>query len=148
MATLEKSGLILYVLEMANLREQCAWPHFDFPEEATRKVKDLINAVEAKARLDESLKKKSMSIGKRVLVIGAVISGIQTSLDLGDAGFEVYLVEKSSPYTHSVSTIKSNISRVRKILNQYQIEDERQRFVILTYEHMYIIIIMNIGSLL
>ena len=30
-----------------------------------------------------------------VLVVGAGIGGIQTSLDLADAGFKVYLVEKS-----------------------------------------------------
>jgi len=30
-----------------------------------------------------------------VLVVGGGISGIQTSLDLADSGFRVYLVEKS-----------------------------------------------------
>ena len=38
-ATLEKAGLSPYVLEMANIREQCAWPHFHSPEEATEKAK-------------------------------------------------------------------------------------------------------------
>ncbi len=94
MRTIENAGLSPYVFEMANIREQCAWPHFDFPEEATEKAKDLVNMAIAKVRLDETLKKKTMPIGKRVLVIGAGIAGIQASLDLGDAGFEVYLVEK------------------------------------------------------
>ncbi|OQX51697.1 MAG: disulfide reductase, partial [Candidatus Aminicenantes bacterium 4484_214] len=42
MRTVEEAGLSPYVVEMANIREQCAWPHFDFPEEATQKAKDLI----------------------------------------------------------------------------------------------------------
>ena len=37
-----------------------------------------------------------MPIGKKVLVIGGGIAGIQASLDLGDAGFKVYLVEKDA----------------------------------------------------
>jgi len=94
-ATLEKAGLSPYVLEMANIREQCAWPHFDFPEEATDKAESLTSIAIAKARLDEPLTKKTFPIGKRVLVIGAGIAGIQASLDLGDAGFYVYLVEEN-----------------------------------------------------
>jgi len=93
-ATLEKAGLSPYVLEMANIREHCAWPHFDFPELATEKAKSLLNIAIAKARLDEPLSKKTFPIGKRVLVIGAGIAGIQASLDLADSGFDVYLVEK------------------------------------------------------
>lgn len=94
MEALETAGLSPYVVEMANIREQCAWPHFDSPELATEKAKELVNAAIAKVRFSEPLKKKTMPIGKRVLVIGAGIAGIQASLDLGDAGFEVYLVEK------------------------------------------------------
>ena len=94
-ATLEKAGLSPYVLEMANIREQCAWPHFGSPELATAKATVLTSMAISKARLDESLSKVTFPIGKRVLVIGAGIAGIQASLDLGDAGFDVYLVEKN-----------------------------------------------------
>ena len=34
-------------------------------------------------------------MNKSVLVIGGGVSGIQASIDLGDMGFKVYLVEKS-----------------------------------------------------
>jgi len=94
MSAVEKADLSPYVLEIANIREQCAWPHFDLPSVATQKAKDLVGMAIGKARLDEALAKKTMSIGKRVLVIGGGIAGIQASLDLGDAGFEVVLVEK------------------------------------------------------
>jgi heterodisulfide reductase subunit A len=94
MSTVENVGLSPYVLEIANIREQCAWPHFDFPEVATEKAKSLLGMAIVKARLDEALAKRTMPIGKRVLVVGGGIAGIQASLDLGDAGFKVYLVEK------------------------------------------------------
>ena len=94
MSTVENAGLSPYVLEIANIREQCAWPHFDIPDIATEKAKSLLGMAIVKARLDESLAKRTMPIGKRVLVVGAGIAGIQASLDLGDAGFKVYLVEK------------------------------------------------------
>jgi heterodisulfide reductase subunit A2 len=94
MRAVETAGLSPYVFEMANIREQCAWPHFESPKKATEKAKDLTNMAIAKVRFDESLKKIMMPIGKRVLVIGGGIAGIQASLDLGDAGFKVHLVEK------------------------------------------------------
>jgi len=93
-ATLVKAGLNPYVLEIANIREQCSWPHFNYPDFATEKAKDLTNIAVAKSRLDEPLGAKTIPIGKRVLVVGGGISGIQAALDLGDAGFEVHLVEK------------------------------------------------------
>jgi len=94
MNTLEVAGLSPYMFEMANIREQCAWPHFNTPSDATQKAKCLTYIAIAKARLNKPLKKKIMPVGKNVLVIGAGIAGIQASLDLGDAGFQVYLVEK------------------------------------------------------
>ena len=94
MGIVERAGLSPYLLEIANLREHCSWPHFDKPLEATEKAKDLTNIAIAKVSLNEPLEKRSMPIGKRVLVVGAGIAGIQAALDLGDAGFEVYLVEK------------------------------------------------------
>ena len=94
MKTMEHAGLSPYVLEMANIREQCSWPHYDYPQEATKKAIDLTKMSLAKARLDIPLEKKVIPIGKRVLIIGGGIAGIQAALDLGDAGFQVYLVEK------------------------------------------------------
>ncbi|MBD3286083.1 4Fe-4S dicluster domain-containing protein [candidate division WOR-3 bacterium] len=92
--TLSKAGLNPYVLEMANIREQCSWTHHDQPELATKKAGDLTSAAVAKARLDEPLGSKKIPIGNRVLVIGGGIAGIQAALDLGDAGFKVHLVER------------------------------------------------------
>lgn len=95
MRVLETSGLNPYLLEMANIREHCSWAHGDAPGQATEKATSLTNMAVSKVRLDEPLEKRSVPIGKRALVIGGGIAGIQASLDLGDAGFDVHLVEKS-----------------------------------------------------
>ncbi len=94
MRVLETSGLNPHVLEMANIREHCSWVHPDSPKEATDKATGLTHMSIAKVRLDEPLEKRTMPIGKRVLVVGGGIAGIQAALDLGDAGFKVHLVEK------------------------------------------------------
>ena len=39
---LKDVGLNSYLLEMANLREQCSWVHRDDPEAATSKASDLV----------------------------------------------------------------------------------------------------------
>ena len=92
--TLKEAGLNPYYLEMANIREQCSWVHED-KEEATEKAKKLVEAAVAKALLLEALEEKEVDVIPACLVIGAGIAGIQASLDIADAGFKVYLVEKS-----------------------------------------------------
>jgi heterodisulfide reductase subunit A len=89
-----KAGLNPYVLEMANIREQCSWVHMDQPALATQKAKDLIRMAVAKAELLKPLESETMPVSKEVLVIGGGVAGIQASLDLADAGFHVYLVER------------------------------------------------------
>ena len=91
---LEKAGLSPYVLEIANFREHCSWPHRENPEIATLKAKDLVESSVNKARLDYALDKKTIKMGNRVLVIGGGIAGIQASLDLAAVGKEVTLIEK------------------------------------------------------
>lgn len=93
MKLLEKAGLNPYMLEMANLREQCSWSH-PSKGNATRKAEDLVKMAIEKVRLDKPLDRNSIPIGKRVLIIGGGIAGIQSALDLGDSGFEVFMVEK------------------------------------------------------
>jgi heterodisulfide reductase subunit A len=89
-----KAGLNPYMLEMANIREQCSWVHMDQPAVATQKAKDLIRMALAKAALLQPLDPESMPVSKNVLVIGGGVAGIQAALDVADAGLHVYLVER------------------------------------------------------
>jgi heterodisulfide reductase subunit A-like polyferredoxin len=92
---LQSAGLNPYLLEMANLREQCSWVHMKDPEAATAKSTDLVRMAVSRASLLSPLKEEVIPLTKRTLVIGGGVAGIQTALDLADNGFEVVLVEKS-----------------------------------------------------
>lgn len=91
--TVAAAGLNPYLLEMANIREQCSWVHTD-KEAATSKAIEIVRMAVAKVRRDEALFPKQVGITKRALVIGAGIAGMQTALDIGGAGYQVVLVER------------------------------------------------------
>ena len=91
--TCEKAGLNPYMVEIANIREQCSWIHKN-RDEATAKAIILGRAAIAKVQLNAPLTAMTSPVTKRALVIGGGIAGIQTALDIADAGFEVDIVEK------------------------------------------------------
>ena len=91
--TCASAGLNGYMVEIANIREQCSWIHKD-KEEATEKAVILGRAAIAKVHLNAPLTAGESPVTKRALVIGGGIAGIQTALDIADAGFEVDIVEK------------------------------------------------------
>ncbi|MGD0978237.1 MAG: CoB--CoM heterodisulfide reductase iron-sulfur subunit A family protein [Candidatus Bathyarchaeia archaeon] len=90
-----EAGLNPYLTEIVNLREQVSWAHTHEPEKATEKARALVRMGVARSRLLEPLEKRRVSVEKSVLVVGGGIAGIQASLDLANAGFPVYLVEKA-----------------------------------------------------
>jgi heterodisulfide reductase subunit A len=93
---LKEAGLNPYVLEMANLREQCSWVHMNEPDEATEKAVDLVKMAISRVRLLEPLTEETLPLTKRTLVIGGGVAGIQAALDLADNGYDVIMVEKAA----------------------------------------------------
>ena len=91
--TAAKAGLNPYMVEIANIREQCSWVHKEM-ELGTEKAIILGKAAVAKVHLNAPLTPGESPVTKRALVIGGGIAGIQTALDIADAGFEVDIVEK------------------------------------------------------
>ena len=89
-----EAGLNPYLVEMANLREQCSWVHSHDPAAATVKAKDLVRSAAARARGLAARPELEVPLTQATLVIGGGVAGIQAALDLADSGYEVVLVEK------------------------------------------------------
>lgn len=90
--TAAAAGLNPYMVEIANIREQCSWVHKEMPI-GTEKAIILVKAAVAKVNLNAPLTPGESPVTKRALVIGGGIAGIQTALDIADAGFPVDIVE-------------------------------------------------------
>ena len=91
--TAAAAGINPYMVEIANIREQCSWVHKDMAT-GTEKAIILGKAAIAKVNLNAPLTPGESPVTKRALVIGGGIAGIQTALDIADAGFPVDIVEK------------------------------------------------------
>ncbi len=91
---ISEAGLNPYLLEMANIREQCSWVHGHDSAGATIKAQDLVRSAVARARLLESRTEAEVPVRRSTLVIGGGVAGIQAALDLADSGYPVVLVEK------------------------------------------------------
>src|SRR4030065_2485680 len=92
---LRSAGLNQYLLEMANIREQCSWVHTD-TKEATVKAKAMVYAAICRVELHEELESMSVNMCPNSLIIGGGIAGMTAALELADAGNTVYLVEKNN----------------------------------------------------
>jgi heterodisulfide reductase subunit A len=93
-AAVAEAGLNPFLMEMANIREQCTWAHGHNREGALAKAKDLIASAVAKASFLTPLQMIKVPVTKKAMVIGAGVAGISASLDLGDQGIETILVER------------------------------------------------------
>jgi NADH:ubiquinone oxidoreductase subunit E/NAD-dependent dihydropyrimidine dehydrogenase PreA subunit len=87
------TGVNPYLLSQANIREQCSWVHHD-RREATLKAVDLVRSAVARAGLLKPLRSMEVDVEPAALVVGAGIAGMQSALDIADAGFQTYLVER------------------------------------------------------
>jgi heterodisulfide reductase subunit A len=93
---LQKMGVNPYFFDMSNIREHCSWVHTHEHAAATDKAKDLIKMAVARAAELQPLQEKEVPVKPAVLVIGGGVAGIQAALDVADAGYKVYLVEKTA----------------------------------------------------
>ena len=89
----EKAGLNGYLMEMANIRDQCSWVTED-PRAATVKAKALVGAAVYRVMYHEPLEIKEVPVNPNVLVVGGGIAGIQAALEIADGEHRVYLVER------------------------------------------------------
>jgi heterodisulfide reductase subunit A len=106
-ASMVEAGLNPYLLEMANIREQCSWVYLD-KQKATETAKDLIRMAVAKSRLLEPLEELQVGVEPTSLVLGGGVAGLKASLDLAERGYRIDLVEK-------LPTIGGNAARLGKL---------------------------------
>ena len=100
-----EAGLNPYLMEMANIREQCSWVHMGDRAAATRKAKDLVRSAVERARLLEAQDEKTFPVTDAVMVIGGGVAGIQAALELAAAKHQVYLVERKASIGGIMSTL-------------------------------------------
>ena len=92
--TIREAGLNRYLFELANIRDQNSWVHQAEPQKATEKAKDLVRMAVAKVALAEPLDRLQVPLNRNALVIGGGVAGMSAALNLGDQGFNTYLVEQ------------------------------------------------------
>jgi heterodisulfide reductase subunit A len=89
----ERAGLNPYLTELVSIREQVSWVHTD-KAVATEKSKSLISGTVHRIAYNQPLEKMKVPINSNSLVVGGGIAGIQAALEIANAGFHVYLVER------------------------------------------------------
>jgi len=89
----ESAGLNRYLVQIANVREHCSWIH-DNVDDATKKATALVNAAIKRVALHQPLEITKSPVNKNTLIVGGGIAGIQAALEIANAGYHVYLVER------------------------------------------------------
>jgi heterodisulfide reductase subunit A len=87
------AGLNPYLCELVSIREHVSWVHTD-KIAATEKAKAILSGGVARVVHHEPLEPLHVPIHPATLIVGGGIAGIQAALEIADAGFPVYLVER------------------------------------------------------
>jgi heterodisulfide reductase subunit A len=87
------AGLNPYLCELVSIREQVSWVHSD-KVAATEKSKAIIAGGVERIIWHEPLIPLKVPIHPDTLVVGGGIAGIQAALEIADAGYHVYMVER------------------------------------------------------
>jgi len=89
-----EAGLNPFMMQMANIREMCAWV-VDDVKQATEKARVMVNAAVERVKLHEEIEQPEIEVNPDALVIGAGVAGMSAALLLAQKGRKVCLVEKA-----------------------------------------------------
>ncbi len=90
--TIEAAGINRYLLEMANIREQCSWVHG--PRQATEKALELVRMGISRLQHMVPLSDRLVPVTRRALVLGGGVAGMKAALELADMNVPVVLLEQ------------------------------------------------------
>ena len=105
-----------YLMDMANIREQCSWVHND-KDGATKKAITLINASIEKVKKSDAVNPIYCQTPNEVAVIGGGIAGMNAALSLAKQGTKVTIIE-SSP------SIGGHMAKIGKVFSPVKIAEE------------------------
>jgi heterodisulfide reductase subunit A len=105
-----------YLMDMANLREQCSWIHND-RKKATEKAKTLINASVEKVKQAQAVDPILCQTPETAAVIGGGISGISAALSLAKQGIKTYLIERKP-------SIGGKMVKIGKVFSPVKLAEE------------------------
>ncbi|NYT11193.1 MAG: hydrogenase iron-sulfur subunit [Methanomassiliicoccales archaeon] len=108
------SGLNPHMVDIANVREQCAWISAEDP---TRRALDIIRSSVYAIQHAKPYETPSIPVVKKVAVIGGGIAGITAARSLGKMGIETCLIEKSP-------TIGGNMVKVGKVISPEKLSED------------------------
>lgn len=110
----KEAGLNPYLLDIANIREQCAW----VPSENTiDRAVDIVRSSMYGVRQAVPLENITINAEKSVVVIGGGIAGMTAALALAKQGIRVHLVEKSP-------TLGGNMVKIGKVFSPDKLTEE------------------------
>lgn len=90
---LQEAGLNPFMLQMANIREQCEWVS-DEPKSATQKAISLVNAAISRVKYNEEIVLKEYESNPDVIILGSGVAGLSAALNIAQKNRKVYLIEK------------------------------------------------------
>ena len=91
----QQAGLDPSLVEVANIREQCAWIHGGDAEGASAKARDMLRMAHARLTANQP-SAQEVALERKVLVVGGGPAGLAAARDLSRAGLPAVLVEKNA----------------------------------------------------
>ncbi|HTX43522.1 MAG TPA: CoB--CoM heterodisulfide reductase iron-sulfur subunit A family protein, partial [Methanocella sp.] len=110
----EEAGLNPFLLDIANIREQCAWVP---SEDATGRAIDIVRSSIYGVRQAAPLENITIEAERSVAVIGGGIAGMTAALALAKQGIRVHIIETSP-------TLGGNMVKIGKVFSPDQLTEE------------------------
>ncbi|KPK68136.1 hypothetical protein AMJ87_12315 [candidate division WOR_3 bacterium SM23_60] len=135
MEVMSSTGCNPYLMQLVNIREQCAWVTTD-KKAATDKALVLIRAAIRRIKYHDALEKKEIECDPGVIVIGGGIAGIETALRTAQPARTIYLLAEATlgGSAKNVRILSPTMRSAKEFLNE-KIESVRHNEHIKIFEN-------------